>query len=327
MTIKNYAELCKLLGDSVKGGDSKKYQVKDWTRYFDFAREGRKFIIKQIHTEPKPKQQGNERYLRTIEKLLNYSFGRCDYGVYNSIKKGLFTTLGMINPKFGLSYYQLTRDKTTEVSEWNYMNFHVRANDKLSGILFSALNSMQKRKLLSYSKIYYIVEPHKDKNSVYLKSREAEEYEYELIEKAGVDALIELKWETINPFKRSKYYDKVNELLKDREGWDSVYKSIKIIPNEALMSEEIEKIRDSEELSALRMHLNGLIIDTVNTHAQYRFDKDFEKFLSQHPLKVGSVEVVFRDHEKCKWIDPTIFPNDYIEKQQMLSERLLRIRG
>ena len=38
MTIKNYKQMCDLLNEEVKTGESKKAQLKEWSRYFEFER-------------------------------------------------------------------------------------------------------------------------------------------------------------------------------------------------------------------------------------------------------------------------------------------------
>ena len=38
MTVKNYKELCELLGEPVKTGEAKKTQLKNWSCYFEFER-------------------------------------------------------------------------------------------------------------------------------------------------------------------------------------------------------------------------------------------------------------------------------------------------
>ena len=43
-------------------------------------------------------------------------------------------------------------------------------------------------------------------------------------------------------------------------------------------------------------------------------------------LKIGNPDIIFKDHEWCKCIDPTIFSSDYIETQHMLSEKILKIK-
>ena len=57
-TYKNYKVLCEVLGEPVKKGDSKKAQLKEWSRYFNFEKQGHKIIVTEIYSKPKPKQDG-----------------------------------------------------------------------------------------------------------------------------------------------------------------------------------------------------------------------------------------------------------------------------
>lgn len=58
MEIKNYKEMCKLLGENVQAGNSKKHQLKNWCRYFSFEKIGQKFIIEDVYANEKPKVDG-----------------------------------------------------------------------------------------------------------------------------------------------------------------------------------------------------------------------------------------------------------------------------
>lgn len=53
--IKNYKEFCNLICDKVKTGNSKKIQLEEWKRYFDYEKEGVGFIVKEIYDFPKEK--------------------------------------------------------------------------------------------------------------------------------------------------------------------------------------------------------------------------------------------------------------------------------
>ena len=53
--IKNYKELCGILEESIKGGKSKQLQIKEFERYFEYHKEGNKFVIDKIFLKPKEK--------------------------------------------------------------------------------------------------------------------------------------------------------------------------------------------------------------------------------------------------------------------------------
>lgn len=55
MEIKNYKELCIILGTDIKKGKSRELHLKDFERYFLWDKLGHKFIIKEIFNIPKKK--------------------------------------------------------------------------------------------------------------------------------------------------------------------------------------------------------------------------------------------------------------------------------
>lgn len=55
MVIKNYKELCAILNEEAKTGKAKQLQLKNWKRYFDWEKDGQKFIIVDIYDTPLPK--------------------------------------------------------------------------------------------------------------------------------------------------------------------------------------------------------------------------------------------------------------------------------
>lgn len=57
--VKNYKELCALLGEEIlKGGSSRTAQLKEFARYFKWERDGQKYIITDIYDTPLPKKDG-----------------------------------------------------------------------------------------------------------------------------------------------------------------------------------------------------------------------------------------------------------------------------
>jgi phenylacetate-coenzyme A ligase PaaK-like adenylate-forming protein len=72
MIVKNYKDMCKLLGEEIKTGKSKQYQLKEWKRYFDYDKDKQNFIINIIYDEPL-EHNGKNIYIQHIEYLLlNY---------------------------------------------------------------------------------------------------------------------------------------------------------------------------------------------------------------------------------------------------------------
>ena len=101
--VKNYKELCALLGEEFKqGGDSRKAQLKEFARYFEWEKSGQKFLITDIYDTPLPKEDGRNKgkYVKCIEIiLLNYLSKQKGY-TYTLSKKKWWELLGMVNRKY-----------------------------------------------------------------------------------------------------------------------------------------------------------------------------------------------------------------------------------
>ena len=84
MVIKNYKELCNLFGEDTKTGKAKQLQLKNWKRYFDWEKDGQKFIITDIYDTPLPKED--------LRKKGNNSSHQppVQLGVWNRPYKGLY---------------------------------------------------------------------------------------------------------------------------------------------------------------------------------------------------------------------------------------------
>lgn len=65
--FKNYKALCTFLGEPNKTGKSKQLQLKDWERYFSHDKNGNKFIITYIHSNPLDKVDNRKNNIFTVK--------------------------------------------------------------------------------------------------------------------------------------------------------------------------------------------------------------------------------------------------------------------
>ena len=52
LIIKNYKLMCQLLNEKEKNGKGRNYQFKKWQQYFEWEKQGYKFVITEIYEEP-----------------------------------------------------------------------------------------------------------------------------------------------------------------------------------------------------------------------------------------------------------------------------------
>lgn len=68
-TYKNWKVLCETLGEEIKSGSGKKFQVKEFSRYFSWSKEGQKITITEIYDEPKEKIDGRKQNGKNFSSL------------------------------------------------------------------------------------------------------------------------------------------------------------------------------------------------------------------------------------------------------------------
>lgn len=73
MVIKNYKVLCELLEIPVKDGNSKKCQLQNLERFIRYEKQGFKYIITEIFSEPLPKLKENDGRGKNPNSRGNYT--------------------------------------------------------------------------------------------------------------------------------------------------------------------------------------------------------------------------------------------------------------
>lgn len=171
MIVKNYKEMCKLLGEKETSGDGKKKQIENWKRYFDFVKDGQKFVIIEVYNEPFATPELHRRregiYIQYIECLLMSIIAhKAKNGELIIPKNRLYYELGMVNEKYSLYYKEEKEillniinkiEESADVTLFDLDEFYLNSGAKLYKILTSALNSMTNRKLIRYSSTHIVV--------------------------------------------------------------------------------------------------------------------------------------------------------------------------
>lgn len=70
--FKNYKELCDYLKEPVKTGKSKQLQILNWGRYFEYEKDGHKFIITDVYETPKEKTQRTGNNIKNLRVMIDY---------------------------------------------------------------------------------------------------------------------------------------------------------------------------------------------------------------------------------------------------------------
>ena len=227
--VKTYRRMCEILGEEELFGNSKPAQLKRWRRYFDFERDGQKFIIKEIYDLPMVKQDDKIIYSGIIELLLMYELSEKRAYTNEYTANQLYRALGMIGDNYisrdvskSISYVQ---NSNPDIMEWEIFYFLNRANAKLHKILFRAMNSMVSRRLLDYTEERVICEKEDGRTKTFRRASSLEIKEILRIER---QVLEDMGLERIPFANRLLYYENVNEVLKEELGYEFTYKRYRL---------------------------------------------------------------------------------------------------
>ena len=311
-----YKALCALLEQPVYGGDQKKSQLKEFSRYFEFEKVNRKIVIKQVYDKPRDEEHGypnNTKYAEYIEKiLLAYLSTKPGYVTYIT-SHYLFNVLGMVNKQY-IEMQQpsnakelkedirnkLQFDESVQDSSINYYisSFYDRCNNKFNSILNSCFNSFSKQVLINKSIVYSV----QFQEYTYGGNIRLAHYYSDQIGDYFTAYLDGKMRETMDEFGYNKEYDiysrgKKKEffrvfLEKAQEEYPdlvSAFRCHKILYNQKNAAKKLQKIFDKEKDDANKRELNKRILEYVNAQAQSIYastteETDFRKRYSKKYL-------------------------------------------
>lgn len=312
--VKNYKELCALLGKEIKTGDSRNAQLKEFARYFEWEKSGHKFLITDIYNTPLPKEDGRNKgkYVKCIEiVLLNYLSKQKGYTCTLS-KRKWWELLGMVNRKYDNVNQEELLELNPVITKFEIRHYYQRCNKKLEEILFSALRSLSSRKLIDWEIETVIVTQDQEKQHY----RIANEFEKKMILRAERYVLhkimhLEKMFNVFAKQKQDEFYRLVNEILENSldKDWQYYYKRVKIIYNHDQVVEAIPDI----EAELRRLELNDKVVNALNEHAEENYRKNDEKLFEK---------IVNGEDISGEWK----MPDTYVMAQKLLTDELIRLR-
>ena len=134
MIVRNYKELCRLLGEEERIANSKTAQLKRWQETFDFNRDGHKFIIGDIHPPNAPPDTSyfnthNPKFTLCGERLLTALLVNCPNECIERISNTrLYFLLGLCSFSTTNLYNAAEVDKLNEIEEQDEDGKSVQTN-------------------------------------------------------------------------------------------------------------------------------------------------------------------------------------------------------
>lgn len=155
--IKNYKELCKILEIEEKPGKSRQLQHNHFNQYFEYKKEGHKYIINKIYknVENKIKRGGNNRLFVDDFRNLIISILHNNRSETMLISKGmLYKTMNLVNENYLLGRNNMTKlSEITEIPQTSIYDFYDYNSVKLKDTVERNLKHCRNRSLLIYENV------------------------------------------------------------------------------------------------------------------------------------------------------------------------------
>ena len=151
MIVKNYKELCKILGIEPKTSNSKIRQLKEIKELISYQKSGHAFIIKEVYdkktlkftlSKPRDKRYKNPRniYTRYISQILLQVINNCSEKQFSNVTfKDICVLLGLVEIDNNEKYVFKNTDGTTLEMTQEQRTLSIQ---KMESILKSAITSL-----------------------------------------------------------------------------------------------------------------------------------------------------------------------------------------
>jgi hypothetical protein len=327
--IKNYKQMCSLLGQDEKIGNSRKSQIKEWERYMLWEQDGHKVIIKEIYSEPLEKKtkegSNNAPYANQIQKLvLDLLLQDSNNGHILLSKFKLLQELNMINPNYAFSKRRIPKlSQFLNINEKDVNEFYESSSVTIVRNLESALNKLRSKAVIFWSKAIMLCtisinyqlnelgEPVAEKNFVGLDEydeeiynhkaqyssvynfRKASEDEVKMVLRIENEMLKDLgrndKGEIIRYGEWERFSHGVNNELLKRMGVDFYYEGYEVVFNENHVQHEWERLSDILLMSPEEKKEQRKLLNSGVG------DRIIYNSTKRHDKAIGEVEEAFGD--------------------------------
>lgn len=304
MVVKNYKELCELLGIPIKTGASKKKQMKEIGQVISYDKKGYSFIIKEVQAKPvlfstplprrdRRKKKPKNIYIKFVELILmQYLTQSSNEGTLTSTKINLFKLLGLVNYKFNMRLYEkefIEQHSEMPNIKQNLNHVKSKAYNKMDSILSSSLRSLENKRIITTSTVIYITTINGNTYEASDKEiTQVTEIEYEIMQKLGVREY----WELFSKDLSKQYYTLFEQALSEL-GWKYAQRKIKILFTNSIIVNEIKRT----ELELQKMLLNEEFVEFLTENIdKYRPLNCSDDFSSQYNLIIQSF-IAYLAHE------------------------------
>lgn len=343
--VKNKQELFRMLGlndskeKTIKGKQMKLYEAK-LAAYMNYeSYKGNSIRILDIYEEPfeiidKRREGIYVTYIETI--LLNYLLIQNNMTLDITYSQ-LFCALGMANHNYlDEDIRKKLKSIDHRITKFEEKDFFLRSYSQMKRIVDRALQSLELRSKISYSKHIVINNRDEYPNDIEqcekhiannIETREILQTETEVLKEMEARDRGQIFWRG----KSSAFYSRVNEILSEKHNWFNYYNEIRIV----MVGKDYLKYAIEENIISMKKQLlNQNVHDIIDRDAVNKYNRqekrirDEWEFVSDGGKNFNTPIGLASDYSTYKklWLSKNIgYPNDYVEIQKLLSDIFISI--
>lgn len=292
---KSYRDMCRILEEPILEGNSKKAQLKEWKRYFDWDKQGNKFVVTEKYIIKLPEDfSDNDVYSKYIQTIFVKYLKENGDGEFTMTQ--LLKLCGFVNENWNditaLDKYIENENVTFAQAKYYLNQLSYRVNTYCRTALFRCLNRLSKRDFLRWYKILYI----QDRNATDGKFRLATENEYRIYLNILMQVKKDMNIKYVNLYNKDAYYKKIDILLEER-GWNKAYEIIKVICADNFIDDMVKE-SENEYREAL-LEVNDHCLQQMYKYVDVDIENDIQKLANKGNIDIELARL-WSDEEKRK---------------------------
>ncbi len=305
---KNYKVLCDALEETVKEGNSKKCQMKEFSRWVEFHREGNAYIIDNVHDKPLiilngrdsvsiPEDNKNQKFNEYLENIIIREL-LFDTPSLNISKSELYIKLGFVNSNF---YDKNVKDEFLknypDIKQEEVLVVRDKAKQKASSSLKYTLENLQNKGWIFYQEEYKLRFEQRNGEG-YFFDVEANNIDRIRVQEEKSNLLDDYGYYSIREVyannKSDAFYSRLNNILIEKYGFKVVALTLNL---ERIMEVGNDRLSD-HELKFAKEQVNNSMI----AYLENNISKDYVKRSGIYPIKVVGSLKLKEKREKEFWI-------------------------
>lgn len=349
--IKNYKELCRIIGEEEVTSNSKIAQIKEIKRFVRLERIGHSFIVKEVYknelekyTERNPAGSRSlyvENFSIQLLHALSHDYkykkskGQVDDGANYIFKtpNQLSRLTGMVNEDYKftrLAVKDFVENNEHSLSKFDIDEFFKTTTNKINSIIKTSMNNLYKRKIiLPYKRHLFTFQGNKyvsdDRQETIITNLQGKIYEdmnfkgmFRERKNGGEPIVLDILSEIYLSHRYDEFYERFNKEISDVYGWTNIYSGWKINFHTSRLEQNIFKYeKEFKVLVENKTALNKKIVSFMNKSSEKRFYDNKEKY-DKFEKQIWGV-VAKKDY-------PFRYQEDYIESQALLTDLFIKIK-